>query len=1009
MSRVIVKLIQGSIAMLVALLLCSAAFAQYDTGSISGTVIDQKGGSVPGASVTVTNVGTGQQHTTTTNGQGTYVFPSLVPGMYKVEATQTGFDTGAVSDIVLHVSETARADVNLKVGVRTETVTVAAETTTVNTETSDLGGTIDERTVNQLPLNGRDFTDLIALVPGSVTTGQFGQTSLGGNETSFAGVNILLDGADATRIDTNATSLQLGREQARITRASVDSVQEFRVISGVYSAEYGRSYGDVVNVITKSGTNTLHGDIFEFFRNNALDARNYFAVPGEPTPLRMNQFGGNVGGPIIKDRFFFFTNYEGVRQIVTNAQLFEVLNGTARAAFVPATQPIINAIPIGDDSRPASPTLPLDFFNGTLRNTLREDTGSVKLDFVATSKDTLSLRYNINDSFTSNQYGIAQGQIAPVPARSQFLKLSWNRTISPNFLNSFGFAINKTHVSDLGGGGAFPITAIQCFPPCDFGVLPGPGLFASTNNEASYQFLDTASIVHGNHTFHFGADVRINHTDRGLGTQQFLSYASLGDLQTNNSAFALSTLGFPLTKFRNTNWDFFIQDDIRLKTNFTLNLGLRYEYNTVLHDTANSVSNFDFATQSLLPAGQQLYQPDRNNFAPRIGFSWDPFKKGKTAVRAGFGIFYNPQLTGAVLSLPGNNNQNLSVNILDFFFIPGFDCGGYFLTFPVPNPTPTCTPSSPANVSGIDPNLRDSYSEHWSLGIQQEVLRNTVLDVSYVGNHGVKLPAGAAFAGLELNNVDPVTGQRPLNNTDFADERLLGDFLGSNYSALQIALRRHAGRFTMDANYTWSHELDNAVSVFGAFQNSRNVNGDYSSGDIDVRHVFTADLVYSVPRWNAVPKALGDGWVLTTIVQARSGLPVNIEQNPSTFGFDPTRPDPVPGVSIRPSDYSTPNNQIDSHAFMAVPSGTDGTLSRNAARGPRFAQWDFSVIKNTAITERITLQFRSEFFNILNHPNFANPDGNLSDAAFGTSTSTIASLVGIGTSRQIQFGLKLLF
>lgn len=1009
MDRVIVRLVQGLIVMFVALLPCSAVFAQYDTGSISGTVLDQKGGAVPKATVTATNVGTGQQHDTVANDQGTYVFPSLAPGMYKVEATQTGFDTGVVSGITLHVSETVRADVNLKVGVRTETVTVAAETTTVNIETSDLGGTIDERRVNQLPLNGRDFTDLIALVPGSVTTGTFGQTSLGGNETSFAGVNILLDGADATRIDTNATSLQLGREAARITRASVDSVQEFHVISGVYSAEYGRSYGDVVNVVTKSGTNTLHGGIFEFFRNDALDARNYFAVPGEPTPLRLNQFGGNVGGPIIHDKLFFFTNYEGARQVVTNAQLFSVLNGTARAAFVPATQPIINAIPVGDDSMPdpANP-LTLDLFNGTLRNTLREDTGSVKLDFVATSKDTLSLRYNINDSFTLNQYGIAEGQIAPVPARSQFLKLSWNRTVSSNFLNSFGFAINKTDVSDLGGGGAFPITAIQCFPPCDFGVLPGPGLFASTNKEASYQFLDTASFVHGIHTFHFGADIRLNHTNRGLGTQQFLSYAALSDLETNNSAFALSTLGFPLTEFRNTNWDFFLQDDIRLKPNFTLNLGLRYEYNSVLHDPDNNVSNFDFTTQSLLPAGQQLYQPDRNNFAPRIGFSWDPFKKGKTAVRGGFGIFYNPQLTGAVLSLPGNNNQNLSVNILDFFFIPGFDCGGYFLTFPVPNPTPTCTPSSPASVSGIDPNLRDSYSEHWSFGVQQELFRNTVLEVSYVGNHGIKLPAGAAFAGLELNNVDPVTGQRPLNNTDFADERLLGDFLTSKYNAMQVSLRRHAGRFTMDANYTWSHEFDNAVSVFGAFQNSRDVNGDFSEGDIDVRNVFTGDLTYEFPRWNAVPKSLGDGWMVTSIVQARSGLPVNIVQNPGTFGFDPTRPDPNPGVPIRPSNYSTPNNQINPNAFLP-PTGVDGTLRRNAARGPRFAQWDFSVIKNTAITERVTLQFRGEFFNILNHPNFANPDGDLADSAFGQSRSTVGNLVGIGTSRQVQLALKLLF
>ena len=1007
MNRAIERLMKVVIVLLVALLMGGAAFAQNDTGSIAGSIIDQKGGLVAKATVTATNTETGQAHETTANEQGVYVFPSLSIGHYRIEATQTGFDTGVVSDLVLHASDTVRADVTLKIGARSEQVTVTAQQTTVNTETSDLGATIDERRVNQLPLNGRDFTDLIALVPGSVTTGQFGQTSLGGFETSFAGVNILLDGADATRIDTNATSLQLGRETARITRASVDSVAEFRVISGVYSAEYGRSYGDVVNVITKSGTNNLHGGIFEFFRNDALDARNYFAVPGESTPLRLNQFGGNIGGPILKDKLFFFTNYEGDRQIVTNAQLFNVLNGTERAKFVPATQPIINAIPVGNDATPTPGSTTLDLFNGALRNTLREDTGSVKLDWVVTAKDTLSGRYNINDSFTSNEYGIVAGQTAPVPARSQFLKLSWNHVFAPNILNELGFAINKNDVSDLGGGGAFPVLAIQCFPPCDFGALPGPGLFASTNKEISYEVLDTASIVDGKHTFHFGTDIRYNQTNRGLGTQQFLSYAALGDLEANNSAFALSTLGFPLTKFRNTNWDFFVQDDIRLASNFTLNIGLRYEYNSVLHDPNNTVSNFDFATQTILPAGQQLYNPDRNNFAPRIGFSWDPFKKGKTAIRAGFGIFYNPQLTGAVLSLPGNNNQNLSINILDFFFIPGFSCGGYLLTFPVPNQV-VCTPPAPASVNGLDPNLRDSYSEHWSLGVQQELARNTMLEVTYVGNHGVKLPAGAAYAGLQLNSVNPVTGLRALNQ-NFGDERLLGDFLNSKYDAMQVALRRHAGRFTLDANYTWSHEFDDAVSVFGAFQDSRNVNGDYSQGDIDVRNVFTADVLYDLPRWNAVPKLLGAGWELASIIQARSGLPVNIVQNPGTFGFDPTRPDPVPGVSMRPPNYNAPFNQLNAAAYAPVAPGELGTLPRNSARGPGFTQWDFSVIKNTSITERVSLQFRGEFFNILNHPNFANPDGNLADANFGKSTSTIASLVGIGTSRQIQLALKLLF
>jgi len=311
-------------------------------------------------------------------------------------------------------------------------------------------------------------------------------------------------------------------------------------------------------------------------------------------------------------------------------------------------------------------------------------------------------------------------------------------------------------------------------------------------------------------------------------------------------------------------------------------------------------------------------------------------------------------------------------------------------------------------VNALQTNLRDSYSEHWSLGVQHELFKNTVLEVTYVGNHGVKLPAGAAFAGLELNPIiNAATGERAVNQ-NFGDERVLGDFLNSNYNALQVALRRHAGRFTLDANYTWAHELDNTVSVFGAFEDSNNVNLDYSSGDIDVRNVFTADVIYDLPRWNLVPKRVGAGWEIASILQARSGLPVNIVQNPGTFGFDPTRPDRNTGVSIRPANYNAPFNQLNPAAFTPVASGI-GDLGRNAAVGPGFTQWDFSVIKNTPLTERVSLQFRAEFFDILNHPNFANPDGDLADARFGQSTQTINSLVGIGTSRQVQLALKLLF
>ncbi|HEU5339666.1 TonB-dependent receptor, partial [Edaphobacter sp.] len=632
---------------LVAVLVMSsaaAAVAQLDTGSIQGVIRDTTGAVIPNAAVVVTNEGTQRAYHTTSNAQGEYSVPTLPVGIYSVAASSKGFGTSTVTTIPLNASELHRTDVTLKPGNDTQQVTVTSNQMQVNTLGADLGTTIGADRIANLPLNGRDFTDLLALVPGSVTSGQFGQTSLGGAETSFAGVNILLDGADATRIDTNATSMQLGRGAARVTRASVDSIAEFHILQGNFSAEYGRSIGDVVNVITKSGTNDLHGEAFEYLRNDALDARNYFAVPGTKTPLRLNQFGGNLGGPIMRDKLFFFANYEGVRQTITNTTIYDVLNATERAKFVTAMKPVVAAIPTGNLGPDPTDAKHFDLYSANLVNTLREDTGSFRIDWNTSDRNKFYLRYNIGDSYTNTTYGPAVGQTAPTPARTQFLKLSNTHTFSPTLLNEAGFGINSNHVSSYGGGGPFPVIAFSCFF-CNFGAAPGPATFASIRPQTSYQYIDTLTKVLGRQTIKAGLDIRHNLSDEELGLQEFLSYGSISDFE-NNAGFAFSTLGNPMTRIRNTNYDFFVQDDLQLARNFTLNLGVRYEYNTVLHEKNNQLANFDIATQTVGAKGAALYKPDYNNFAPRIGFSWDPFGTGKTAIRGGIGVFYNPQLTG---------------------------------------------------------------------------------------------------------------------------------------------------------------------------------------------------------------------------------------------------------------------------------------------------------------------------------------------------------------------------
>jgi outer membrane receptor protein involved in Fe transport len=1015
----------------IAFLLCAVAlpaWAQLDTGSIVGVVRDKSGALVVGADVKVTNTKTGRENQATTGRAGEYEVPGLPEGPYRVEVSHSGFKTGVVSGIVLNATDTRSVDVALNVGSASEQVTVTAETTTVNTQTSETGASINSKEVTNLPLNGRDFTSLIALVPGSVTTGGFGQNSLGGYETTFAGVNVLLDGADATRIDVNAVSTQLGRQASRISRASVDSIEEFKVLSGTYSAEYGRSTGDIVNVITKSGGNTFHGDLFEFFRNDAMDAKNFFATT--KTPLRLNQFGGNLSGPIAKDKLFFFVNYEGVRQIVNNPTgPVVVMTQATKDTGVASIAPVLAAIPDPNDSTPVFlpnpsggapiPRPDLGYFEGRLRNTIREDTGSIKVDYNASSKDTFSFRYNIADSFTSTQYGIALDQVSPSTSRNHLFKATWNHTFRSNLLNEFGVAFNRPQTDSLGGGGNFPV--FQCVF-CDntnvFGATPGPALFSSHRPQHSLQFLDTLSWIKGKHAIRAGTDIRQAVTHDASDAQAFLGYAGEGlgggCGLLENCGFTLSTLGgHSEVTLQNVNYAFFVQDDFRVRPRLTLNLGLRYEYNTVLH--GDRIGNFSIPTliadptntvAPYTPVGAGLYKPDRNNFAPRLGFAWDPYGTANTVLRGGFGVFYSPQLTGAALSLAGNHGvQGYNVNIFEDL---GALCGTSFtIAYPLPSPLPVC--SAAANVNSLDPNLRDTYSLHWSFGVQQQIVRNTILEVSYVGNRGVKLPAGAAYAGEELNLSPFVLFGVPNQISQvFGQVRHLGDYLDSNYHALQASLRRHIGQgLNVDANYTWSHERDDAVNILtGAFQNSHNPKGDFADGDIDVRNNFTLGAVWDVPH---AQYGFTKGWQVSTLVQARSGLPVNIALSAPFFGADQVRPDLVSGQSIKPSNYSVPGNQLNFAAFANPPAFELGNLRRNAGRGPGFTQVDLGISKTTQITERMGVQFRGELFNLFNHPNFNSPSGLLNDPNFGKSTSTIGDLVGVGTSRQVQLALKFIF
>ena len=1017
------------------LFVASLGLAQFDVGRISGTVFDQTGAVVPNATVTVKNLGTGLEKKLTTDASGNFSSPSLPPGQYVVTSTASGFGEANSGTLVLNVGANVHANLTLPLSGEVEKVTVTGTAATVQASSSHVGNTLTTSQIENLPLNGRDIMQYLALTPGSVTTAGMFQQSINGQETGFTGLTTLLDGADATRIDTNATSTTFGAQNSRIGRASVDSIAEFHVVNTGYSAEYGRATGSIVNLITKSGTNDFHGSVFEYLRNEKLNSLNFFAtsdidpatgneVPdSKQHPFRLNQFGGNISGPIVRDKLFFFANYEGVRQRITNSFLSTTLNATERAKFVPSMQPYVDVLPpLPNNPRPFDATLV--WYGANLQDTLREDTGSIKIDHQFSDTDRWNLRYNINDSYTAHTYNINLDQIQKVPARSQYVRWDETHIFSPTLLNDFGFAINRQVTNGLSGEDNLPIFSNFA----NVGANPGPALFSELTPKTTFQFLESLTKTASKHTLKAGADIRRQRINNMLRQQDILTFGDLASLQ-NNAPFALSRLGYPTLGFRSTNWNSYVQDDWKVSSRFTLNLGLRYEYNSVwnvvgepgvndvwssindVETVTDRVANFDFATQTLFPLGRSFYEADRNNFGPRVGFAYDPFGKGKTVIRGFGGISYGPMLQGAVNSLPSNTHPNLSMSIFD---AP--------LTFPVPADLPPVTGT--LTVNAFDPFARDTYVENWALNIQHEIFPLTILTVGYVGNHGVKLPAGAAFAGLQLNRIDINTGARLFPG--YGDERFLGNFLGSNYNSLQASVRRRAARFTFDINYAWSHEIDNTVNIFGAFEDSFNINLDHGNGDIDVRHNLTADALYDLPSLHGqagIVRGIFGEWHAATVLYARSGLPFTIGLQPGFFAADPQRPDYIQGQSIQPPNYSAPDNQLnpDAFEFAGAVGSRGGTLARNSETGPAYFQWDLSLNKRFNLSERTKLEFRSDLFNILNHPNFNNPDSTLCTSyaasgntcvpnpGFGKSLSTLGNLVGLGTSRQVQFALKLLW
>ncbi len=1009
--------------LLLAVLLAAPLAAQ--NAALVGTVKDPAGAVVPNVRVILTNVRSGVTLSTTTAEDGNYEFPAVRPGDYSLKVERAEFKTFVQGPFALLVDQRARMDVSLEVGTVNETVNVTGEAIGVNTESSSIGEVIDTKKIVDIPLNGRFFLDLALLSPGTVlpstnnrtflavptSGGALGLNSSGAREDS---ANYLFDGVNLSDMVQNQITFL----------PNVEVIQEFKVQTNSFSSEYGRNAGIIVNAVTKSGGNQVHGSAFEFLRNDKLDARNFFDQPRpvakqltgrEIPPFKRNIFGFSVGGPVMlpkydgRNKTFFFTSFEGRRQRESDTFRATVPTEAQRAAVTdPAVKKLLTLVPLPNSSGTLN-------FAGDSAKPRDADQVSGKIDHMIGEKNTLSGTYIFQRDSRIEPSGIGAHNIPGFgdfrPAHRQIFAFRYTRVVSPRVTNEARFGINRVHIT-------FQALAPQ--NPADFGmdfgvtnnfpdirVAGGPAFggfstFPQGRSDTLFQYTDTLTWIRGSHSFKIGGEVRRfrnnNFANATGGLIRFSSLAAFLAGQTNQTTLTPGAI----TGIRVSAYNGFVQDDYKVTPRLTLNLGLRYEFNGVPGEQHNRFSILDLTTRQFVQVGAGIdrpYERDWNNFGPRIGFSFDPLGHGKTVIRGGYGLYFDQPVTNSVTGLGSNPPFARSLQFTDADPVapPNISLSNPF-SFPGGGPPPVL----PAAVAR---NLVSAYVEQYNLNIQHERW-NTVWQVGYVGSAGRHLRITRDI-NQGVGGVRPVTGFGAINLQESSSR--------SNYNGLWASANRRLARgLTFTASYTFSKSIDlNSVSSSNPqIQNANNLNAEKALSDFDARHRFVTSGIYQLPFHSdsAAGKRLVDGWSLAGIFNYQSGNPfspiISTLRSGSGNLFD--RPDIVPGQAIA-LDNPTPNLWFNTGAFVLNPAGRFGNAGRNIITSPDFRNLDLAVLKNIPIHERMSVQFRSEFFNISNHPNFGQPGNVVGTGTFGVISATRSVRGDLGSSRQIEFALKLLF
>jgi hypothetical protein len=962
-----------------------SAAAQVDRAALVGTVRDGSGAIVRDAAVVVTSTDIGLKRDAMSGPDGTYRIAGLPVGAYLVTFSRDGFETMLFENVQLTVGQTRTLDATLSLGAVTSEVQVVAAATPLDVSTAEIGSVVGRMQVQEIPLNGRNWAALMALAPGAVNAGEGGQNGIRFFGRARDDNNWTFDGVDATGIKDPR------QEGALRLVMSTEAIAEFRVNSTSYTAESGTGAGAQVNLVSRSGTNLLHGGVFSFIRDDAFDARRILDPLPDAPPFSLYQYGGTLGGPIARDRTFFFGSYEGLRQRLDMASPRPALVPSAafRAqalAARPELRPVIEAYPLGTRTT-SDPNI--DEFFGRKQLKWDEDSVMVRVDHRFNPQTSLFVRYNrvdgdVDSEVRSDLLETRAQQVSPSNFTTQI-----QRVVSPAMLVDVKFGMNRSPLdryeqglNDIG----FEIRNA---------FTPTRASFLNIEKPSSYSYVGNALWTRGSHSLKSGGEFRQVHVNVGNGAATSVRWNSIGDFLLNRVNRIRIDGELPIQKGRRWYGIGYVQDEYRVAPALTLNLGVRYEYYSVMKEAGGNGRVIDLvecppsATTIFCPEGTPYYDNDPNNVAPRLGFAWSVTPA--TVVRGGYGIYYstgqNDDVTAAIDSMAQRGELTT------------------ITSFPVEPFVPQVLGAANARPRAQQRDRRDMYAHQFSLSVQQEIGSGFIGQAAYVGSQGRN-----AFNRIFINTIDPVTGRRPAAPFITAQLDQKSAMGRTEFNGLQLSLMRSfRNGFLVQGNYLLGDSKDNnAGNGEGSeWMNARCGDCEWGPSDFDIRHSGSMNFVYQLPFAANTP--LG-GWDLSGVLSARSGRPVNVViSRTGPDGNDVNqRPNLVPGVDAQPEGQ--PAGWLNLAAFAAPGATEFGNAPRNAFRGPGLWQFDVALTKRTAVGDGRSFDIRVEAFNLFNTDQYGQPARNISEPlVFGLLAPANEGPTGSGTSRQLQFGLRFSF